>query len=219
MDIKEYGFLQKVAVRVGGTSKAPIYAPNFDYYYGPYNSKEEAWTELSADKFQLCRGKTVGIIEDGKIVEYWFESAYKSINDLVKKNGGSSTELPEDALIFKGAITSDSFKNLSTSSLHKNYCYLITDSLTIGELKFYPNNLAIYNGAGWNYTQLTESDINILKACPTPETIEGEEFEKYQEIMSALAYLTDDSEVVTVGALKVILGQLLSNYPRIEDVT
>lgn len=206
-----------------GTTKKRVYYPNVDYYYGPYNSVEEAWSTLSTStssyngKSQLCLGKTVGVIENGKIVEYWFESACASSSDLVKK--GNTEEISSDALIFKGEITAENFKALDPTTLSKNFCYLITDKLEIGEIKYLPNNLAIYNGSGWNYCQLKETDVCTLKACATPETKEGEEFSRYQEIMSALSYLTDDTEVVTVGALKVILGQLLSNYPRIEDVT
>jgi len=35
-------------------------------------------------------GKTVGVVEDGGIVEYWFKSACSSVSDLVKKNSGGS---------------------------------------------------------------------------------------------------------------------------------
>ena len=44
-----------------------------------YESKQEAFDKLSTDKFQLCINKTVGIIE------YRFESAYESVDDLVPK--------------------------------------------------------------------------------------------------------------------------------------
>lgn len=79
-----------------GSSKVPKYLPNFDWFYGPYVSKEAAFAALSSDKFQMCIGKTVGIIENGTIVEYWFESACSTIDDLVEKN--SVSELTEDQM-------------------------------------------------------------------------------------------------------------------------
>lgn len=82
--VQEFGYQASVHANAG-TSKNPKYLPSFDAFYGPYESKQEAFDKLSTDKFQLCIGKTVGIIEDGKIVEYWFESAYETVDDLVPK--------------------------------------------------------------------------------------------------------------------------------------
>ena len=65
------------------------YYPNIDMLYGVYKSKEEAFEALSATNKQgvnaLVKGKTVGIEQNGKIVEYWFESQASSIDDLVVK--------------------------------------------------------------------------------------------------------------------------------------
>lgn len=79
--------------------------PNMDLLYGPYASKQEAWTALSTPNASgvtaLVKGKTVGIVENGSIVEYWFESAYASISDLVKKNAATSIETEEDDLLME----------------------------------------------------------------------------------------------------------------------
>ena len=79
--------------------------PNVDALYGPYDSKYEAWVALSTPTetgaTALTVGKTVGIKENGKIVEYWFERNCTSMNDLVVKvnssgsgGGGGSEDTP-----------------------------------------------------------------------------------------------------------------------------
>ena len=91
------GLIDSREVRSVNQDKTYTYYPNIDYMYGPYNSLEEAYAALSKETDNisataLVKGKTVGVIEDGKITEYWFESdpedttaGYK-ITDLVKKN-------------------------------------------------------------------------------------------------------------------------------------
>lgn len=56
-----------------------IYDELNDSLYGPYDSLEEAYKALQGRE---SLGRTVGIIENGSVVEYWFKSG---INDLVKK--------------------------------------------------------------------------------------------------------------------------------------
>ena len=93
---KEIGF--QYAVRVNaGSAKSPRYLPSYDFFYGPYQSVQDAFDALSTDKFQLCIGKTVGIMVDGKIVEYWFESAASSASDLVPK-GKETDKLTPDQM-------------------------------------------------------------------------------------------------------------------------
>lgn len=91
------GLIDSREVRSVNQDKTYTYYPNIDYMYGPYNSLEEAYAALSKETDNisttaLVKGKTVGVIEGGKISEYWFESdpedttaGYK-ITDLVKKN-------------------------------------------------------------------------------------------------------------------------------------
>ena len=91
------GLIDSREVRSVNQDKTYTYYPNIDYMYGPYNSLEEAYAALSKETDNigataLVKGKTIGVIEDGKISEYWFESdpadttaGYK-ITDLVKKN-------------------------------------------------------------------------------------------------------------------------------------
>ena len=95
------GLIDSREVRSVNQDKTYTYYPNIDYMYGPYNSLEEAYAALSKETDNigataLVKGKTVGVIEGGKISEYWFESdpadttaGYK-IADLVKKNSEQS---------------------------------------------------------------------------------------------------------------------------------
>ena len=57
--------------------------PSIDFRYGPYASLSAAHAALSADG--LCAiGLTVGIINDNKIEEYWYQQGIE-LSDLVKK--------------------------------------------------------------------------------------------------------------------------------------
>ena len=96
------GLIDSREVRSINQDETYTYYPNIDYMYGPYNSLEEAYAALSQQSDNigataLVKGKTVGVIEDGKISEYWFESdpadataGYK-ITDLVKKHSEQSS--------------------------------------------------------------------------------------------------------------------------------
>ena len=57
---------------------------NLDYYYGPWNSVGEALIGLPQSLRE--QGRTVGIITDGKIQEYWFKEGIDDSN-LVLKSG------------------------------------------------------------------------------------------------------------------------------------
>lgn len=60
---------------------------SIDGKYGPYNDKDEAIAALGDDGFAvICEGLTVGIIENDKIVEYWFRGGTDK-EHLVKKLG------------------------------------------------------------------------------------------------------------------------------------
>ena len=55
---------------------------NIDILYGPYNSIEEANSVVT--KARRALGRTVGIVENNSIEEYWYKSGIEDI-DLVKK--------------------------------------------------------------------------------------------------------------------------------------
>ncbi len=57
--------------------------------YGPFNSLEEALNEPST----RFKGLTVGVIEDGSVVEYWWKDGLTD-EDLVLKFGGDTGGIP-----------------------------------------------------------------------------------------------------------------------------
>ena len=59
---------------------------NIDFYYGTYESKEAACAAVPSAVRMI--GKTVGIIENGSVVEYWWKSGIAD-EDLVLKLGYS----------------------------------------------------------------------------------------------------------------------------------
>ena len=75
--------------------------PNIDALYGVYDSKQEAFEALytpnSAGVKALVAGRTVGVRENGHIVEYWLEeekpAAEYTINDLQVKKAPSIVEI------------------------------------------------------------------------------------------------------------------------------
>jgi len=74
--------------------KALVPLSNLDSRYGPYNDIPEALTSVITALRAV--GLTIGIIEGGDVVEYWFKSGIDD-NDLVLKTadaGGGSSYIP-----------------------------------------------------------------------------------------------------------------------------
>lgn len=66
---------------------------SIDPKYGPWESIDEAYDALGPENMDvLALGLTVGIIEDGKIVEYWFQGGTEKEN-LIKKNNLITVEI------------------------------------------------------------------------------------------------------------------------------
>jgi hypothetical protein len=64
-----------------------------DARYGPWGSKQIAFDNIPA--IQRYKGLTVGVLVDQKVVEYWFESNFETVDDLVLKTssgGGAGTD-------------------------------------------------------------------------------------------------------------------------------
>lgn len=58
---------------------------SLDAKYGPYASREAAYDALGPENMDvIAQGLTVGIIENGEIVEYWWQGG-TSLSNLVKK--------------------------------------------------------------------------------------------------------------------------------------
>lgn len=60
---------------------------NIDYLYGPYNSPAQA--KVKIPESQRGIGLTVGVIVDGKVIEYWWQKGTTD-SDLVLKNLGQT---------------------------------------------------------------------------------------------------------------------------------
>ena len=75
-------------------------APNIDFKYGIYNSKQEAFDYLGEEGLDvLAVGLTVGIMTENGVEEYWFKKACNTVEDLVPKfssaSGGGGFNVPE----------------------------------------------------------------------------------------------------------------------------
>lgn len=73
------------------TQKVKIVTPNAssDSQYGPYNSIGEA---LTATENLRELGRTVGVIENGEILEYWFKEGITDSDLIPKTTGGGVTD-------------------------------------------------------------------------------------------------------------------------------
>lgn len=60
---------------------------NVDFYYGTYASVAAACEAVPREV--RMRGRTVGIIVDGSVVEYWWKSGIEDANLVEKTSGGS----------------------------------------------------------------------------------------------------------------------------------
>lgn len=71
---------------------------NNDALYGPYNSIAEAISSIPPTLLngEGARGRTIGVLESGKVVEYWWQPEGEGYN-FVKK-GGSSEIVVDDTL-------------------------------------------------------------------------------------------------------------------------
>lgn len=134
------GLIDSREVRSIDENNNYTYYPNVDYMYGPYESVEAAYNALAQETDNigataLVKGKTVGVIEDGKIVEYWFESdpadteAGYQAADLVKKGSDvvdlsdyvRKSEVADVAKVFYyySTASNDSYSQLSDSDVNK----------------------------------------------------------------------------------------------------
>lgn len=90
-------------IAIGGRLNCSVKSASVDLKYGPYPSKQAAFETLGEDGMDaLAVGLTVGIEEDGKVVEYWFESACESVDDLVKKIDGGGSDVSVQQTLTSG---------------------------------------------------------------------------------------------------------------------
>ena len=67
---------------------------NIDSLYGPYESKEEALAAVTARRRVM--GRTLGIIENGSVVEYWWKSGVTDLDLVPKTDSVPKLEYTED---------------------------------------------------------------------------------------------------------------------------
>lgn len=67
---------------------------NVDALYGPYNSREEALEAVTMRRRVI--GRTLGIIENGSVVEYWWQSGIEDADLVSKTNSVPKLEYTED---------------------------------------------------------------------------------------------------------------------------
>lgn len=110
---------------------------NVDYLYGPYETTAAALEKIST--LQRQAGKTVGIIENGKVVEYWLQPNDSGVLEFVQKqkqaDAYTKAEVDEkiDALgsvfNFKGQVADMAALNaIDKPSVGDVYHVLTTDS-------------------------------------------------------------------------------------------
>lgn len=111
--------------------------PNVDAKYGPWNSNTEAITNIPRES--RAKGLTVGIIENGKIVEYWWESSIEN-SGLIKKQstggGGGDTY----TLYLNNNITEDSNTYLNSLYASANIKDIVIDTTNGGMYYKYNTN-------------------------------------------------------------------------------
>jgi hypothetical protein len=75
---------------------------NVDFYYGVWNSLAEAKSRVPQAVRKV--GKTVGVVEDGEVLEYWWNTGTADSELVLKENSAgiftSSINVPSSGLIF-----------------------------------------------------------------------------------------------------------------------
>jgi len=81
------------SIPVGGPIQVGAHIASIDAKYGPYATKQAAIEALGENGMDvIADGLTVGIIEEGKIVEYWFQGGVTEAY-LLRKSSACQVEL------------------------------------------------------------------------------------------------------------------------------
>lgn len=113
---------------VMGPILSQVATANADSQYGPYDSLSAALTAVESPTRAI--GKTVGIMVDGSVVEYWFKSGITD-SDLVLKtvSSGNTTSTVTTSTetitwlnsTYPNATVGDHVVNTSTGALYIKY--------------------------------------------------------------------------------------------------
>lgn len=63
--------------------------PNIDAHYGPYESLDDAKTTLSAVLKPDAIGRTIGVISNNKVIEYWWQPVVDTDGNLTTDDDGN----------------------------------------------------------------------------------------------------------------------------------
>ena len=128
---------------------------NIDYYYGTYNSLEEACQNVPQEV--RLKGKTVGIIENGNVVEYWWKSGVRD-EDLVIKFGINATNENNYIGTFTNIENTNSI--VIAKSVHQKGNKPIVQCYLNNELALF--NVSNSNGditISWTNNYVTSNDV------------------------------------------------------------
>lgn len=221
---------------IGGNINSTAVLANLDYKYGPYNSLQEAYDTLGPNGVdKLAIGLTVGIIEDGRIREYWFKSGTNSVNNLVLKSEGKSAydiaveegfegteqewidslkgEKGDDAINpFKGWY--DSYSNLPENPVVGDYAYVKGATST--------DPAAIYEcttDGSWSDSGKTADTSNVQTFASGEEVnetyIDNTHLDSPEN--GSLALAKDVKDFVFSGSAKTALVNLLSKVAYVDE--
>ena len=139
------------------TQKIKIVNPHAsnDLLYGTYNSVAEALTGVPS--VLRMKGRTVGIIENGGVVEYWFKDGIADTDLVVKSSGGSEDTL--DDVAKRG-----NYSSVEIKIQDQNYKFSINP---VSNTRLLGGNVNTqYNGTnnilvGTSWTKATTANLNV----------------------------------------------------------
>lgn len=166
---------------------------NLDAFYGPYNSVEEVYAKLKSDYRML--GLTVGILEQGGIVEYWWKK-------------GITNEDLEPKLIGTGLDDIDfTVKSYPNNSVEITY-------YPLGSSIFSQNSVNLYR----NNTLLVSANFNQDGQTFRFENVQPGQYTYKIQITDIFGQSMTKDTVVTVGVLK-ITTENLQNITGLQKIT
>ena len=190
---------------------------DIDERKGPFNSITEALNANSSASRDI--GRTVYIIENNKVVEYWFEAGTAD-SDLVKKTQGGSGEL-KPVFITTTMTDIQALESETQEAIDQKF------ATWIGSQGF-----VIPEGEIWFFELLREgsdegSNLTLEQARQNSNIVEGlivgnEEFNKqenrkaFAQISDVQDYVNEQIEARTKEVTKSELDTLISNSQLVE---
>lgn len=143
--------------------------PNLDTYYGLYDSIEEALKIIP--RRMRSEGRTVGILESGSVVEYWFKSGIEDSDLEVKSSGGlmEIETLNTPLITFTGNGTTTTPLSLTITPVSATQSGIVdnTSLQELGGVDKLINGVRVGKGAGTRPTWSTAFGVNALQYTTT----------------------------------------------------